>query len=379
MKQDKLAQTIKQEAVRVGFDLVGFTTAEPPHSGPRYPDWIAEGYHGEMAYMARTAPQRLDPRDLLPSAHSIIVLGLNYAPAELQIPGQRARVSCYAWGEDYHDLMRSHMRDLCHRVRERTGLSFATRICVDTAPLLERDLAQRAGLGWIGKNTNLINRQYGTWLFLGAILVDIDLPPDEPGRDRCGTCTRCIEACPTGALIAPRLLDARRCISYLTVELKGPIPRDLRSAVGDHLFGCDECLAVCPWNRFAPPCTKAGLTRRNDEILCDPERILTLSDEEFQRRFVSSPISRIGRSGLARNAAVVLGNLPEAETDSIGKALSDREPLVRRHAAWALGRRSEQSAGRALDAALQTEEDPDVRSEICEALRAGPDDGANRQ
>jgi epoxyqueuosine reductase len=373
MKQDEIAYIIKEEAIRIGFDSVGFTRAELAHSAQHYLDWIAEGYHGEMAYLARTAAQRLDPRNLLPAARSVIVVGLNYAPGELTVAGRGVRVSCYAWGEDYHSVMRSRMKDLCRRVRERTGLAFAARICVDTAPLLEREFAQRAGLGWIGKNTNLTTRRFGVWLFLGVILVDFDLPPDEPARDRCGTCRRCIQACPTGALIGPRLLDARRCISYLTVELKGAIPRDLRPAIGGHLFGCDECLAVCPWNRFALPTAEPRFACRNHEILFDPERILTLSEEELQRRFASSPVSRIGRRGLARNAAVVLGNLPELGARSLCEALSDREPVVRQHAAWALGRRAKEMADRALNGALQAEEDADVRSEIRKALesRAG--------
>ncbi|MFH1741856.1 MAG: tRNA epoxyqueuosine(34) reductase QueG [bacterium] len=369
MERADLARIVKQEAISVGFDLVGITTAEPPESAPRYLDWIRNGYHGDMDYMARNANVRLDPRALLPDARSVIVVGLNYAPGEISASRNKAAVSRYAWGDDYHEIMRSRMKDLCRRIRERTRLSFATRICVDTAPLLERDFARRAGLGWIGKNTSLINRRFGTWLFLGAILVNLELPPDTPVRDYCGICKRCLDACPTKALVAPRVLDARRCISYLTIESKGSIPRDLRPAVGNCLFGCDECLAACPWNRFASATKETAFTRRNEAILLDPAGILSLTDEEFKQRFAFSPLLRAGRAGLARNAAIVLGNLARDGIPSLCKALSDPEPTVRLSAAWALGQFPQESAARALRETLVTEEDEEVRVETQEALQ----------
>ncbi len=365
MKRDKVDEIVKERAHRAGFDLVGITTAEPPVSIYHFSEWTANGMHGTMDYLERTSWQRQDPQSLLPEARSIIMLALNYAPSART---RAIGVSCYARGEDYHDIVRSKMREVVTGVRESTGLSFKTRICVDTAPLLERDFAARAGLGWIGKNTSLINRQFGTWLFLGAILTDLDLPPDRPQPDRCGTCVLCIEACPTGALRAPRILDARRCISYLTIEHKGDIPRELRSVIGTRLFGCDECQLVCPWNRFAKPSREKGFDLRNEDLLSDPARILAMDEDEFEARFASSPIARIGRGGLLRNAAVVLGNSDKPHDDALIKSLSDFDPIVRRHVAWALGGRNTEQTISALEAALAQEQDDSVRAEIKQAL-----------
>ncbi len=365
MTKEETTNLIKNTALRAGFDLVGITTAEPPASFNRFADWIAKGMHASMDYLERTSQQRRDPRSLLPEARAIIMLGLNYAPP---VQESETDISCYARGHDYHDVMRSKMKSLISAVRESTGSAFRTRICVDTAPLLERDLATRAGLGWIGKNTSLINRKLGTWFFLGAILTDLDLTPDTPQPDRCGRCNRCIQACPTGALSAPRVLDARRCISYLTIEHKGHIPTDLRTLIGTRVFGCDECQRVCPWNRFSKPSHESAFEVRNEDLLSDPARILEMDEGEFQTRFVSSPILRTGRAGLARNAAIALGNSETPDIQALIAALSDADPLVRRHAAWALGRHKCAETVSALEATLAQEQDELARSEIKRAL-----------
>ena len=309
-----LSNAIKHEAWRLGFDPVGITGPEPPESAPQFLDWIRKGYHGEMLYLEQRAQQRLDLRSVFPPVRSVIVVGMNYAPDPTTAPAGKGRVSCYAWGKDYHIVMRSRMKHLLARVREQTGVSFAARICVDTAPVLERDLARRAGLGWIGKNTCLVNRNLGTWLFLGVIPTNLDLPPDTPQKDRCGTCRKCLDACPTGALIAPRILDARKCISALTIECRTSIPTELKPSIGNHLFGCDECLSVCPWNRFSRPTREPSFQPINRDILFDPPFFLNVGESEFRKRFQNTPPARTGRAALARNAAIVLDNLRKKES-----------------------------------------------------------------
>ncbi len=315
MDRIHLSNTIKHEARRLGFDPVGITGPEPPDSATHYLDWIDKGYHGEMWYLEQHAQQRLDLRSVFPAVRSVIVVGMNYAPDPATTLAGKGNVSCYAWGKDYHDVMRSRIKDLLASVQEQTGVSFAARICVDTAPVLERDLARRAGLGWIGKNTCLVNRQFGTWLFLGVILTDFDLEPDTPQKDRCGKCQRCLDACPTGALIAPRVLDARKCISALTIECRTGIPTELRPFVGNHMFGCDECLSVCPWNRFARPTSEPSFQLLNGDVLFDPQFFLNVGESEFHQRFENTPLARPGRTGLTRNAAVVLDNLAGIRID----------------------------------------------------------------
>jgi epoxyqueuosine reductase len=333
-----LAARIKERAHALGFDLAGVTPARPSQHAAFLTDWLAQGYAGEMSYLQRNVEKRLDPRRILPGARSIVAVGMSYGTAGAPTADpSRGRISRYAQGDDYHDLMGVRLRELLTFIQKEAQQEVEGRVYVDTGPLLEREIARRAGLGWIGKNSHLLHPRWGSWLFLGEILLDIELEPDEPwSAGRCGTCTRCLEACPTGALVAPRLLDARRCIAYLTIELKGSIPYELRPLMGNRIFGCDVCQEVCPWNQTATRPT--GLPR---EGLMDPPllSLMGMDEEAFRRRFKESPIQRARRQGLLRNVAVALGNWgDEAAVPALTRALDDPSPLVREHAAWALGR-----------------------------------------
>jgi len=342
---------IKARAAGLGFDLVGITSAQPPARIEFYRRWIAENLHGEMAYLARHIERRADPAALLPGAQSIVVVACSShttPPAPSPLQGKVAR---YALGEDYHDVMRHKLDALVAAIRELAPQAQA-RASVDTSAVLERELAQRAGLGWIGKNTMLFNNRFGQWLLLGEILLTLPLQPDPPEtRDRCGRCTRCMDACPTRAIVAPRLLDARRCVSYLTIELKGAIPVELRPLVGHRIFGCDDCLEVCPWNRFARQAREAAFTPRRDLVAPDLvallEELLAMDEAAFRRRFAGSPLFRAKRPGLLRNVCVALGNTRDPRAvPALTRALADAEPLAREHAAWALERIATQDGKR---------------------------------
>jgi epoxyqueuosine reductase len=366
-----LSQQIKAKAHMLGFDLVGITAATPPTHAGRYQAWIAQGFAGEMGYMTRHVDKRLSPSGVLSGVQSIVVLGLNYhtTPAPAQQSQGRGWISQYAWGEDYHAVMGEKLAALVAYVRDVAGPGVQARWYVDTGPILERELAWRAGLGWPGKHTNLINRRLGSWLFLGVILLDCELTYDEPATPHCGTCTRCLIACPTGAIVSPGVLDARRCISYLTIELRGPIPHHLRPLMGTHIFGCDICQAVCPWNRKAPASTADAFLPRAGYAAPELLPLLGLSEEEFRLRFRGSPIKRTKRRGLLRNVAVALGNLQDPRAiPALSRALHDVEPLIRGHAAWALGRIGGIAARQALHAALTAERHPEVGAEIGAAL-----------
>ncbi len=353
----ELAQQIKQNARMLGFDLVGITTAEAPAHAAQFRQWLADGFHGEMGYMQRNADKRTDPQQVLAGARSIIVVGMNYWPAPhpdplpangdrgsgfLPPPGEgtkrRGRVARYAHGtRDYHEIMGEKLRQLCAAIEkiDVTG-TYRARWYVDTGPVLERDLAQRAGIGFIGKHTNLISRQLGNWIFLGAVLTTLELPADEPEREYCGSCRRCLDACPTGAIVAPYRLDARLCISYLTIELKGSIPVELRPLIGDRVFGCDDCLEVCPWNRFARQSPVKEFQRRQLPALTE---FLSWDEAKFREFFRGTPMGRIKRRGFLRNVCVALGNLgDQSALPALRRALDDPEPLVREHAAWAISR-----------------------------------------
>jgi epoxyqueuosine reductase len=347
-----LAKQIKSKAFALGFDLVGIVAAGPLAGIAAFERWLADGRHGEMGYLARNVGRRGDPRQLLPGAKSIIVIACNYhttnpepvagATRNADIPVRATDAHCgqiarYALGDDYHDIIGGKLDALIEAIRALVP-GVQAKACVDTAPVLERELAQRAGLGWIGKNTMLLHRRFGQWLFLGEILLDVELWPDAPEiHDRCGRCTRCITACPTNAIVAPRELDARRCISYLTIELKGPIPPELRPLIGNRIFGCDDCLEVCPWNRFAQQAREPGFSPRKDLTTPELVKLLELDEAEFKRRFARSPILRAKRRGLLRNVCVALGNSRDPRAvPALKRALKDAEPLVREHAAWAL-------------------------------------------
>jgi len=296
------AETIRQIAQECGFELAGVAPCDPGEDFARYENWVAAGMAGEMRYLTdRRAEMRRDVRSLLPSARSVICVGKLYNTPDPPRKEGDARISRYAWGRDYHLTMRAALERMVVQLLEREAFSY--KICVDTAPLLERSLARRAGLGWIGRNTCLINEPLGSWFFLGEILTSLDLEPGSPPPDRCGSCTRCIEACPTDALVAEGdgfKLDARRCISYLTIELRGPIPEELHAGIGDHVFGCDICQDVCPWNSRAPFTEGPDFAGTAIPLA----ELAKLTPEEFRQRFKDSPIARATYSGLMRNVAI---------------------------------------------------------------------------
>jgi len=370
-------ERIHNRARDLGFDLVGIAPASSAPYLDAYHSWLAQGYHGEMGYLAR--PDRVERRDnlakILPGVRSIVCVGLNYYPGDLPISLQRdpsrGLISNYAWGLDYHDLMTPRLEALAAFITAEAGREVAYRAYVDTGPVLERAYAAEAGLGFIGKNTCLIHPRMGSWLFLGEILLDIALDPTpEKMNVSCGTCRRCLDACPTGALVAPYVLNARRCISYLTIELKGPIPRELRPLMGNRIYGCDVCQAVCPWQRFAKPTPERAFLAegpaRAAPLLSD---LIEMSEEAFRQQYEGTAILRIGRRRLLRNAAVALGNWrDERAVAALVRALTDAESLVRGHAAWALGRTGGQMAREALEEALQRETELYVQDEIQGAL-----------
>jgi epoxyqueuosine reductase len=337
----ELARLAKAHAYAIGFDLVGIATLGPAETAREFDAWLAAGRAGAMHYLERGAEKRRDTRLPLPGTTHAIVVALDYGGKEPSGP-----VARYARGDDYHDVMDAMLRELHRRIARDAGREVLGKPYVDTGPLLERDLARRAGLGWFGKNTNLIHPERGSFFFLGALVVDLELETDEPFEaDRCGTCTRCIDACPTQAITAPRELDARRCISYLTIELREEIPLELREGIGDRIYGCDVCQDVCPWNvRFAralpdgsPFAPREALAGRDARTLA--RELLATTQENFSRAFSKSPMKRAKLRGLKRNAAVVLGNVGTADDiEVLTSALDDEEALVREHLAWALAR-----------------------------------------
>ncbi|MEI9998636.1 MAG: tRNA epoxyqueuosine(34) reductase QueG [Verrucomicrobiota bacterium] len=328
------AAQIKSLARSLGLDACGITGAEPARHAAFYRQWTADGKAGEMAWLAREPERRSDPARVLPGVRSIVVAGLNYWQPS---PAGRGRVARYALGEDYHHVLLGKLDALAREI-SASAAGAQAKVYVDTGPVLEKPLAERAGLGWQGKSTMLISPKLGPWLLLGEILTTLELEPDAPARDHCGSCSRCLDACPTGAITAPYQLDARRCIAYLTIELKGSISEDLRPLIGDRVYGCDECLEVCPWNRFARTTREARfLAPAGDAANDDLHALLEITPAEFKRRFARSPILRVKRRGLLRNVCVVLGNIGTAEDlPALHRAEHHDEPLVREHAAWAV-------------------------------------------
>ena len=377
-----LEDRIKQHANALGFELAGIAPASPADGFARLRSWLDMGFAGDMNYMHRHAEARRDPRAVLPEVRSVVMVAMNYKPAgdcpsPLQEQGANAcvpsppqgergrgegaaplfpsppqgergrgeggnrpstaRIARYARGADYHDILRGRLNELLAWVRREVP-GCKGRGVVDTAPLLERDFARRAGLGWFGKNTMLLNKRLGSYFFLGALLLDLVLRPDRDHESsHCGTCTACLDACPTHAFSAPGVLDSRRCISYLTIELKGEVPEDLRPAMGDWLFGCDVCQEVCPWNRRAPAGREPDFLPRADLEAVDPEELLGLSESDFRLRFEGTALMRSKRRGLLRNAAIVLGNRGNSPAlPALRRALNDQDPLVREAAGWAI-------------------------------------------
>jgi epoxyqueuosine reductase len=334
------AAEVKTMALACGFELAGIARAEPAPDRDRYHAWVAAGNAGEMRYLTdRRAAVRDDPRNLLPSARSIVCVGKVYHtpwPYSTQFSDpERAWISRYAWGSDYHDEMRGSLERLDALVRQRAGADVESKICVDTAPLLERSYARLAGLGWIGKNTCLLSQKLGSWMFLGELLLSLALEPDQPPPDRCGTCTRCIDACPTGAIPEPYTLDSRRCISYFTIELRGAWPEDARAAAGAHVFGCDICQDVCPWNRRAAVTADPAFAPR--EFAPPLDELAGLSQEQFRDMFRGTPIARARYSGFLRNVAIAMGNSGLRKfREPLERLAASDDPVVAETARWAL-------------------------------------------
>ncbi len=330
----------------LGFDHARVTSADALRTAPRdaaaaLDAFLADGWHGDMDWMATHAARRRDPLVLWPQARSVVMVAMSYAPAEnpLAILDQpsRAAISVYARGKDYHDIVKTRLKQLARTIADKTGGE--VKVFVDTAPLMEKPLAARAGLGWQGKHTNLVSRDDGSWLFLGAVLTTAALAPDEPETDHCGRCTRCLDACPTRAFPAPYRLDARRCIAYLTIEHKGHIAHEFRAAIGNRVFGCDDCLAVCPWNKFAAVARETRFAARAETDNPPLAVLLALDDASFRSRFAGTPIKRTGRDRVIRNALIAAGNSGDTVLVPLIEALlDDASPLVRAMAVWALAR-----------------------------------------
>jgi epoxyqueuosine reductase len=334
-----LKREIRERAAALGFDLCGFTTGSPPESAPRLLDALRENRHAEMKWLARNADKRTDPGRVLPGIKSVITLAAAHAGPSGPAPRGSGVVAAYARHNDYHEVLAAPLRDLAAFIDAHTGGSARSLWYVDTGPILERDLAQRAGIGFAGKHTNLIAPRLGNWLLLSEILTTAAIEPDPPQVNRCGTCSRCITACPTGAITAPFILDARRCISYLTIELRGAIPEPLRPAIGNRIFGCDDCLAACPWNKFAREGRLLSAAARPDLRSLDLLEVLGMDAQNFKQRFSGTPMERTRRNGLRRNACVALGNTAGTEAlPALRVAASDADPIVAEHAAWAVRR-----------------------------------------
>ncbi len=367
---DDLKKKIQAKAQELGFSLFGVTPADPLEGAQFYARWVAQGYAGEMDYLKRYLDQRADPKEMVPGARSVVCLGMDYYQPTLESEEPlRGRFASYARGDDYHDVIKKRLFALWDYMRAEAGGKVAGRVYVDTAPVLERELAQRAGLGWWGKNTCLINKRRGSYFFLAEIISTLELEADEPATDHCGTCTRCLDACPTDAFPEPYMLDATRCISYLTIELKGAIPRDLRRGMGNWVYGCDICQDVCPWNRKAESADELAYQSRPGLAQPDLREWMTLDRDAFNEKFRRNPAKRPKRRGLLRNVAVALGNSGDVRAvPSLVAALSDEELLVRGHAAWALGQLGGEEAQGALEERLQVEVDAEVCAEIEGAL-----------
>jgi epoxyqueuosine reductase len=330
---------IRERALALGFDAIGFCHAElGVEARTRLAEFLAAGQHGDMGWLAKRSDARGDPHKLWPDARSVIALGLNYAPHVDPMAGltmhDRGTVSVYARNRDYHDVLKGMLKHLAQFIVSR--FEPQVKVFVDTAPVMEKPLAVHAGIGWQGKHTNLVSRAHGSWLFLGEIYTTLDLPPDAPHADRCGSCTRCLSVCPTDAFPAPYRLDATRCISYLTIEHHGPIPQELRPLIGNRIYGCDDCLAVCPWNRFARATPHARLRAREDLAAPRLAELAVLDDSAFRARFSGSPIKRIGRNRFVRNVLIAIGNSADASLAPVAARLTrDPDPVVAEAAAWA--------------------------------------------
>jgi len=375
----ELREAIREEARRLGFAACGFARADAaPESADRLDQWLESGAHGSMEWMEARQGERARPRGLWPEARSLIMLGMSYAPREdpLRLAGERGigRISVYAQGTDYHDVVKKALKHLARWLIERAG--GALKVFVDTAPVMEKPLSAAAGIGWQGKHSNLVSREHGSWLFLGAIMTSLDLPPDESHGDRCGSCDACQAACPTDAFPSPYVVDARRCISYLTIEHKGPIPAEFRAPIGNRIYGCDDCLAVCPWNKFAEAAAaNRAFAARAELAAPELEDLLGLDDAGFRAVFAGSPIKRIGRDRMVRNALVAAGNSGlDRLRPLVAALLDDPAPVVRGAAIWALGRLDPGAFARERTARRGYEKDEETAAEWDAEIAAIPAD-----
>jgi epoxyqueuosine reductase len=367
-----LKTNLTGEARALGFDCIGVAGPDAiAAAAQHFHAFLDEGAHGDMDWLAANPARRTDPRVLWPGVRSVILLGVNYGPDQdpLEILQQRSSgaISVYAQGDDYHDVIKKQLKALARWLVAASGAE--VKVFVDTAAVMEKPLAQAAGLGWQGKHTNLVSREFGSWLFLGAIFTAADLPRDDPDSDHCGSCQACLDICPTAAFPAPYRLDARRCISYLTIENKGPIPREFRKAIGNRIYGCDDCLAVCPWNKFAQQGREAKLAARDELRAPALAELARLDDAAFRARFVKSPVKRIGRNRFIRNVLIAIGNANDpALAFEATHLLDDESPLVRGAAVWALSQLMTRDAFEALASdRMEAEPDDAVRAEWCRA------------
>jgi epoxyqueuosine reductase len=374
-KAETLPARLRARALELGFDTCRFVSPDAvPQAPERLAQWLASGAHGDMGWMADTAARRADPRVLWPEVASIIMLGTNYGPEQDPLPALEQRsagtISVYARHRDYHDVIKGRLKLLAGWLVAEAPAE--VKVFVDTAPVMEKPLAAAAGLGWQGKHTNLVSRDFGSWLFLGSIFTTLALPADAPEVDHCGSCRACLDICPTAAFPAPYRLDARRCISYLTIEHKGPIPLEFRAAMGNRIYGCDDCLAVCPWNKFARATREMKFAARDDLESPPLARLAALDDAGFRAMFSGSPIKRIGRDRFLRNVMIAIGNSGDpALRASVRDALSDASPLVRGMAVWAASRLFTPAEFAAMVSHyLGSESEPDVRAEWREAVGA---------
>ena len=357
-------EVIRAQALALGFDVVRITAPRlAPDVRKNFETFLNGGFEGDMAWLKANADRRADPQVLWPEARSVIMVGLNYGPgAGVPPPAENGVVSIYAQGRDYHDVLKSRLKQLARWLNEASGHD--VKVFVDTAPVMEKPLAQQAGIGWQGKHTNLVSRDFGSWLFLGEVFTTLELPADAAESDHCGACRRCLDICPTQAFIGPYRLDARRCVSYLTIEHKGHIHRDLRPGIGNRIYGCDDCLSVCPWNKFAQSAREAAFLPKEGMDALHLRDLAALDDAGFRARFAGSPVKRTGRHRFVRNVLIAIGNsgdqnlVPDAEA-----RLGDESPLVRGAAVWALRRLSPEQAAAAKSAHIAGEGDADVRAE----------------
>ncbi len=367
----KTAQLLTDWALAAGFDRAGIAALEPSRQGAQLRAWLARGEHAAMAWMARRVEVRENPAQLLPGARSALCVALQYAPLQgsAEVAGDLwPRVARYARGQDYHDLMGARLRALATRIHSAFP-GCLTRAYVDTGPILERELAARAGIGAVGKNTNLLNRGIGSWFLLGELLTTLELTPSDPVHDLCGRCTRCLDACPTHALPAPYQLDSNRCISYWTIEHRGVVPPEQRGGIGEWVFGCDICQEVCPWNHRPQVVDHPEFALPSERAALDLAGLLLLGRADYEQRFRHSPLKRAKRAGLQRNAAIAMGNRRDpGYVPALTRALTEGEPVVRQHAAWALGQINDPPARAALWAAQGQESDAAVLAEIAQAL-----------